>query len=73
MAARAYTAETLLFRPGIFPGDRQLVLNITPDVAGWDLISFQVRRLEATEQWHFSTANEELAFVTLFGDLQCQF
>ncbi|MEX0612724.1 MAG: 5-deoxy-glucuronate isomerase [Pirellulales bacterium] len=67
MVIRDYTAETLLFRPGDYPGDPGLILNITPELAGWEFISFQVRRLDAGKQWGFSTAEEELAFVTLSG------
>jgi len=62
-----YTPETLLFRPGHFSDDPGLVLDISPERAGWEFISFQVRRLDAGEQWHFSTAEEELALVTLSG------
>jgi 5-deoxy-glucuronate isomerase len=67
VALHEYTAETLVFRPGHFPDDRGLVLEITPESAGWDLISFQVRRLEARQQWSFSTREHEVAFVTLSG------
>ena len=62
-----YTAETLLFRSCDFADDPGLRLNITPELAGWDFISFQMRRLDANEQWHFSTADEELGLVTLSG------
>jgi 5-deoxy-glucuronate isomerase len=47
-----------------------LVLNITPALAGWDFVSFQLRRLAAGEAWDFSTADEELALVTLSGVYQ---
>jgi 5-deoxy-glucuronate isomerase len=62
-----YTVDTLLFRPRDIPDDPGLLLNITPEDAGWDLVSFQVRRLSSEEQWHFSSAEEELAMVTLSG------
>jgi 5-deoxy-glucuronate isomerase len=64
---RQYTAETLLFRPQKFADDPSLHLSITPQNAGWDFISFQVRRLRAGEQWSFATGDEELALVTLSG------
>ncbi len=68
MAVRDYTAESLLFRPDDYPGDPELILNISPELAGWEFISFQVRRLHAGQQWNFLTADEELAFVTLSGN-----
>lgn len=64
---RDYTAETLHFRAGEYPGDAGLLLDITPELAGWEFISFQVRRLAGGEAWRFSTENEELALVTLSG------
>jgi 5-deoxy-glucuronate isomerase len=64
---RDYRPETLLFRPSDFEDDPGLVLKISPQLAGWELISFQVRRLDITQQWRFSTADDELAFVTLSG------
>ena len=67
MTKSDYTSESLLFRPGHFPDDPGLLLNITPERAGWELISFQVRRLDAGKQWDFSTADDELALVTLSG------
>jgi 5-deoxy-glucuronate isomerase len=67
LAIRDYTAETLLVRPESFARDPDLLLNITPERAGWDFLSFQVRRLSAHERWSFSTADEELALITLSG------
>ena len=67
VTSRDYTAETLLFRPRSFADDPGLWLNITPELAGWDFISFQARRLAAGEAWRFSTDDEELALVTLSG------
>lgn len=62
-----YTAENLLVRPGTFPGDPSLVLDISPASAGWDLISFQVRRLAAGDSWSFASGGNELAVVNLTG------
>jgi 5-deoxy-glucuronate isomerase len=54
-------------RPRTVADDPGLLLNITPELAGWDFISFQVRSLAAGATWQFSTAEEELALVTLSG------
>ena len=67
MPVSDYTAETLLCRPGHFPDDPGLLLDISPERAGWEFISFQVRWLGAGKQWHFSTADVELALITLSG------
>jgi 5-deoxy-glucuronate isomerase len=67
MAPQAYTPETLLVRPVSLLGAGGLVLEITPESAGWDLISFQVRRFSVGDEWHFSTGEHEIALVTLSG------
>jgi len=62
-----YTLEKLLVRPVSDPRDPQLVLTITPEQAGWEYISFQVRRLTQGESWSFETGEHELALVNLTG------
>ena len=62
-----YTADNLLIRPEIVPEDPGLILDITPELAGWDFISFQVRKLEEGGVWSFDTGNNELALVNLTG------
>jgi len=46
-----YTAENLLIRPSTNPEDPDLILALTPHSAGWDIISFQVRRLSMDNTW----------------------
>ena len=41
-----YSAEDLLIRPVDAPEDPDLILNISPELAGWEFISFQVRKLD---------------------------
>lgn len=62
-----YTVENLLVRPGVYPRDPGLVLSVTPERAGWEYLSFQVRRLDAGAQWPFATGEAELALVNLTG------
>lgn len=62
-----YNIENLLVRPAQNAGDPDLILSITPQQAGWDYISFQVRRLAKGKSWSFSTGENELAFVVLSG------
>jgi 5-deoxy-glucuronate isomerase len=62
----AYNADNLIVRAGGSP-DPQLVVEVTPALAGWDYISFQVRRFQPGERWSFATAGSELAIVPLSG------
>ncbi|MCP5524807.1 MAG: 5-deoxy-glucuronate isomerase [Verrucomicrobiales bacterium] len=62
-----YDADNLLVRPGSDPADPGLILRITPQLAGWDFIHFEVRRLAEGEQWSFATGEHELALVNLTG------
>ena len=62
-----YTAENLVVRPAEHAGDPDLRLRITPARAGWDYLSFDVRRLAAGRAWSFSTGENELALVNLTG------
>lgn len=61
-------AQRLLVRPTT--GDRSdpgRLLHITPASAGWDYLSFDVRRLDAGGRWSFATGEHELALVNLTG------
>lgn len=64
---KRYTAENMLVRPEVRAEDPTLCLDITPASAGWDFISFQVRRLAAGGTWSFATGENELALVNLTG------
>jgi 5-deoxy-glucuronate isomerase len=62
-----YTPENLLIRPTRVPEDPGLVLKITPEMAGWDFISFQVRRLGKGQGWSSVTGENEMTLVNLSG------
>lgn len=64
---KQYTKKNLLIKPSCPPEDPGLLLSITPDVAGWEYISFQARRLGDGASWHFETGENELALVNLSG------
>ena len=61
-----YDAENLIVHPGASdePG---VVVDVTPERAGWHYISFQVRRLAAGGRWTWATGEHELAIVPLRG------
>lgn len=61
-----YNADNLIVRAGGSP-DPQLVVEVTPELAGWDYISFQVRRFGPGQRWSFATGGSELAIVPLSG------
>jgi len=62
-----YTSDNILVKPGVFPDDPDLILSITPEKAGWEYISFQVRRLMENKSWSFETGENELVIVNLSG------
>lgn len=64
---KQYTADDLLVGPGEYPGDPDLRLEVTPALADWEYISFQVRHLDKGEQWHFETGECEFALVNITG------
>lgn len=61
-----YNANTLVVHPG-GSSDPHVIVEVTPQVAGWEFINFQARRLSAGESWSFETGENELALVTLGG------
>ena len=61
-----YTSDNLVVRPDGHR-DPQVVVEVTPEGAGWEYIHFQVRRLGAGERWVWATEENELALVMLGG------
>jgi 5-deoxy-glucuronate isomerase len=49
------------------PDESGVVLEITPEQAGWPLISFAVRQLAAAGTWRGSTGDSEMCAVLLSG------
>lgn len=62
-----YTAENMLVRPQPDATDPELILAVTPEQAGWDYISFQVRRLATGQSWSFTSGANEVAIVNFTG------
>ena len=62
-----YTAENLLVRPQHHASDPGLILNVTPETAGWEFISFQARSLGAGASWSSHSGENELVVVNLTG------
>ncbi len=62
-----YTAESVLVSPQESAEDSGLILEVTPLSAGWELISFQARRLDTGGSWTFDTEENEFALVNMSG------
>ena len=63
-----YDATSLVVHPGNST-DPQVVVEVTPQAAGWEFIHFQVRKLATGQNWSWNTGQNELAIVTLSGTL----
>ena len=63
---KQYTAENLVIHAGN-SSDPDVLVEVTPALAGWDTINFQARRLAAGQRWSFQTGENELALVMLGG------
>jgi 5-deoxy-glucuronate isomerase len=61
-----YDTSNLIVHPG-GSADPDVVVEVTPELAQWDHIFFQVRRLSAGQTWSFGTREHELALVPLGG------
>jgi len=68
---RSYDSNNLVIHPGN-SADPDVVVEVTPELAGWDYIRFQLRRLNAQSCWTFTTGNCELAIVVLSGRISVE-
>jgi len=68
---RQYDANNLIVHPGDshYP---DVVVEVTPELAGWEYISFQLRCLPAGRSWTFSTGGYEMAIVVLSGRIDVE-
>lgn len=66
-----YTPDNLVVRANA-AGDSPVIVEVTPQRAGWDFIHFQARRLPAGGSWQSETENHELAVVVLTGTVDVE-
>jgi 5-deoxy-glucuronate isomerase len=64
---RQYDITNLIVHPNGAESD--VIVEVTPELAGWDYIHFQVRRLQPGQSWRFATGEHELALVVLSGSV----
>lgn len=67
METKRYTAQDLLIAPRLKSHEPGLVTRVTPEEAGWELLSFEVRRFQCGERWEGETGDCEAALVVLGG------
>ena len=60
-------ASELLLKPAD-PGDSGLVIEANPDLAGWEYIGLEIRRIGEGETFAFSSPDDELCLVPMAGD-----
>ena len=66
-------APQLRFRPEqLAPGESGVLVETTPQKAGWEYLSFAVRRLSRGENWAGDTGAQEAALVLLGGKVTLQ-
>src|SRR5262245_31936531 len=68
---RQYDLNNLVVHPG-GSADPDVIVEVTPALAGWDYIHFQARRLAAGGSSSFATGEHELALVPLGGRLDIE-
>lgn len=66
-----YTTDNLIVHAGNAT-DPNVVVEVTREQAGWDYISFQVRRLAAQQTWAFTTGDYEVAIIVFSGRLSVE-
>jgi 5-deoxy-glucuronate isomerase len=68
---RKYDQNNLIVHPGN-SSDPDIVVEVTPEVAGWDYIHFQLRRLGVQHSWSFTIGDHEMAIVPLSGSIHVE-
>ena len=64
-----YTADNLVIHPQTAHA-AGLQIEVAPQVAGWEYIHFQSRRLRRGESWSFAPGAYEIALVVFSGELR---
>lgn len=64
----AYHSSNLVIHPG-GSSDPEVIVTVDPELAGWETIHFQARRLVRGKSWSFQTGGHELALVILGGSV----
>ncbi len=68
---KQYDVNSLVIHPGN-SSDAGVIVELTPQTAGWDTLSFQVRHLTRGSQWSQQFDQMETAIVMLSGIVDIQ-
>src|ERR1051326_8083482 len=68
---RQYNEGNLIVHPGNV-ADADVIVEVTPELAGWEYVHFQVRRLARGASWSCTTDNYEMAIVPLSGSVNVE-
>src|SRR6266487_1772675 len=68
---RQYNSSNLIVHPHNAI-DSDVIVEVTPELAGWDYVHFQLRRLDTQHTWTFATGDHEIALVPLGGSLSVE-
>jgi 5-deoxy-glucuronate isomerase len=68
---RQYHAHNLLVHAGNST-DPRVIVEVTPELAGWEYISFQACQLPAGQPCSYETGNYEMAIVLLSGSISVE-
>lgn len=63
-----YDATNLIIHPNNDPG-AEVIVEVTPERAGWNYVHFQARRLRRGSSWVLDTGDFEVAVVLLGGSV----
>ena len=65
---RSWDSSNLVIHPGN-SADPDVVVELTPDLAGWSTVHFQARRLAPGRTWSCETGDHEFALTVLGGTI----
>ncbi|HEX4204615.1 MAG TPA: 5-deoxy-glucuronate isomerase [Ktedonobacteraceae bacterium] len=68
---RQYNTGNLIVHPG-GASDAAVITEVTPELAGWDYLHFQARRLPELSSWASATGEHEMALVLLSGRIRVE-
>lgn len=63
-----YDSHNLIVHPGNST-DPHVIVEVTPEIAGWDYVSFQVCQAQSGMSRQFATGDQEMAIIVLSGSI----
>jgi 5-deoxy-glucuronate isomerase len=66
-----YDQNNLIVHPGNST-DTDVIVEVTPELAGWDYVHFQLRRLPVQRSWTAATSDHDMAIAPLSGSIRVE-